>query len=90
MMWRAFVPATSEEQVHDLPAWFVSFDNEHFVEVSKKPDPANASMLEVGWRVAIFGPKRMRRGQRRVQLLPPMIVTVAMLRKVTEIEEVPV
>lgn len=87
MFWRAFVQADDKSEVDILPAWFVSFDGEQFVEVNKKPTLDNEAMLRACWGVAVNGPDRRGRAQRR-QLIASMVIRRRELGRVAEFEEV--
>lgn len=88
MMFRAFVPATTKDDLEAFPAWFVSFDGQQFVETTQRPIADRAWSLKALWQLAIDGPKRMKRGQSRNSVMPQPIFQRAELEPVAQIEEV--
>lgn len=90
MMWRAFIPAWSKHDTDALPAWFVSFDGQAFIEIKQKPAPDNANLLGIAWRAAMSAHGQSLvtfRRKRHVTVLEPIFLR-SELAGLAQIEEV--
>lgn len=87
MFWRAFVPATTKEDLDTLPQWFVSFDGQRFVETTRKPDQQHESSMRVCWQAGVEGPSR-RRSRKQQGVFMALTVLRGEIEKIAEIEQV--
>lgn len=87
MMWRAFVPVRDRHDTDELPAWFVSFDGERFIEVRRKPELSQVSMLKTLWGATLDGPSRRASRNGLLQVAPVLRKDLERIAELEQLEE---